>query len=88
MTALLLEHASWAVGASTDRRTAVAGAGRSWVPASGGLTLDELITGVWEGLSAGQTVRCPACGGAMAPASEPGPRRAAGACGDCASRLG
>ena len=87
MSALLLEHSPWAVGSSTDQCPTVGGAGRSWEPARGGLTLDELITGVWEGLSAGQTVRCPACGGAMAPAREPGLRRAAGACADCATGL-
>jgi hypothetical protein len=37
--------------------------------AHGWLTLDALITGVWEGLAVRDAVRCPACGGAMAPCS-------------------
>jgi hypothetical protein len=34
--------------------------------AHGGLTLDDLITGVWEGLAVGATVNCPVCAGPMA----------------------
>ena len=87
MTALLLEHAPSWTGARGDRRLDPSGAPRSWAPARGGLTLDELIIGVWEGLSASQTVRCPACGGAMTPAGNAGPQRVAGACADCGSGL-
>ena len=87
MSALLLEHRHGGVGASGTLRSDPYGAQRSWAPARGGLTLDELITGVWEGLSAGRTVRCPACGGALAPAGEPGRRPAGGSCADCGTRL-
>jgi hypothetical protein len=38
----------------------------NWTDAHGGPTLDDLITGVWEGLAVRETVRCPACGGTMA----------------------
>ncbi len=87
MSALLLEHAASSTGARRDRRLVAIGADHSQAPARGGLTLDELITGVWEGLSACQTVRCPACGGAMAPARNAGPRPVAGTCADCGSGL-
>jgi DnaJ-class molecular chaperone len=49
----------------------------------GRLTLDELITGVWEGLAIREAVDCPACGGTMA--SRAAVR--AGACRDCGSTL-
>ncbi len=87
MSALLLEHMPAWAGARADRRLVPSGAQRSCAPARGGLTLDELITGVWEGLSASQTVRCPACGGAMTPARNAGPRLVAGTCADCGSGL-
>jgi hypothetical protein len=54
---------------------------------SDGLTLDDLITGVWEGLLADETVCCPGCGGAMAPRYAAGPRAVGGACGTCATLL-
>jgi len=87
MSALLLEHPTWATHGPGDRRSAASAMAPTAAPTSGGLTLDELITGVWEGLTARQTVRCPACGGAMGPAGEPGSRRIAGSCGDCGSGL-
>jgi len=85
--ALLLEQPSSAAIASRGRCDAPTDKGRSWTRTPGGRTLDELLTGVWEGLSAGETVRCPACGGAMGPARETGLRRVAGACRDCAAHL-
>lgn len=50
----------------------------------GGLTLDDVITGVWEGLASGKTVRCPACGGIMR--SRPGAPEIAD-CSDCGACL-
>ncbi|MGI8429897.1 MAG: hypothetical protein ACR2OB_11490 [Solirubrobacteraceae bacterium] len=35
--------------------------------AGGGLTLDALVVGLWEELTAHAVVRCPACGEAMEP---------------------
>jgi hypothetical protein len=35
------------------------------VDAHGSLTLDDLITGVWEGLAVRDTVNCPVCTGPM-----------------------
>lgn len=54
---------------------------------SDGLTLDDLITSVWEGLLADETVCCPGCGGAMAPRYAAGPRAVGGACSSCATQL-
>ncbi len=49
----------------------------------GGATLDELLVGAWEGLSARHSVTCPVCAAPMAP------REGAlgGACGGCGSQL-
>jgi hypothetical protein len=56
--------------------------------AHGGLTLDDLITGVWEGLAVRDTVNCPVCESPMAshsPASREDPLT--GACISCGTRL-
>jgi DnaJ-class molecular chaperone len=52
------------------------------------LTLDDLITGVWEGLSSHHTVTCPVCGGKMAPRYGSGARPVGGRCQRCGSTLG
>jgi hypothetical protein len=49
----------------------------------GGATLDELLVGAWEGLSARRPVACPVCAGPMQPRAG----AAGGACGDCGSQL-
>ena len=49
----------------------------------GGATLDDLLVGAWEGLSARRPVTCPVCAGPMAPRAA----AAGGACGDCGSQL-
>jgi hypothetical protein len=51
-------------------------------------TLDELITGVWEGLSSHHTVTCPVCSGKMTPRYGSGARPVGGRCKRCASTLG
>lgn len=66
-------------------------AGRALTPASarldtrrgGEATLDELLVGAWEGLSARRPVACPVCSGAMKPRAG----AAGGGCGDCGSQL-
>jgi hypothetical protein len=56
--------------------------------AHGRLTLDDLITSVWEGLAVRATVQCPVCAGPMASGSrECGGSAPAGACLSCGSRL-
>ena len=54
---------------------------------SGGLTLDQLITGVWEGLTAEESVRCPACGGTMVPRYSAGATPVGGICHRCHSEM-
>jgi hypothetical protein len=49
-------------------------------------TLDDLIVGVWEGLSARRAVRCPVCAGEMEPvqfSTEP----ECGRCKECEATL-
>ena len=53
----------------------------------GGLTLDDLLVGVWEGLSAHRTVACPACGAAMTPRYGAGPAPVGGRCGGCRTTI-
>ncbi len=52
------------------------------------LTLDDLVTGVWEGLAVRATVSCPVCAGPMAVSSgESGAEAPTGACLSCGSQL-
>jgi hypothetical protein len=50
-------------------------------------TLDELVSGVWEGLVAHQRVPCPVCGGEMAPVYAAHAQPSAGRCADCGTTL-
>jgi len=50
-------------------------------------TLDELLIGVWEGLAAHQTVKCPVCGGEMKPAYGAQARPIGGRCTSCEAAL-
>jgi hypothetical protein len=51
-------------------------------------TLDELIVGVWEDLTAHHAVACPICGGDMQPRYGSGPAPVGGRCASCHSTLG
>jgi DnaJ-class molecular chaperone len=51
-------------------------------------TLDEVLVGVWEGLSSHHTVTCPVCSGKMAPRYGSGARPVGGRCQRCGSTLG
>ena len=53
----------------------------------GGLTFDDIIVGVWEGLSAHRTVACPACGEAMSPRYSAGPAPVGGRCTSCGTTI-
>lgn len=66
--------------------TALASAdGRTTVLRRGGeATLDELLVGAWEGLSAHRSVVCPVCRGT---AMVPRRHAAGGACADCGVEL-
>ena len=51
-------------------------------------TLDELIVGVWEDLSAHHAVACPVCGEPMRPRYGAGSAPVGGRCTGCDSTLG
>lgn len=51
----------------------------------GGLTLDDAIVGVWEGLVAQVVVACPLCHGTLRPHAAPD--AVGGRCGDCGTTL-
>jgi hypothetical protein len=82
-----------AASGAAERPTAPAAAQRRTAPPAApssraARTLDELISGAWEGLSAHQTVMCPVCTGPMAPRYGSGARPVGGRCRRCASTLG
>jgi len=51
------------------------------------LTLDDLVSGAWEELTAIRTASCPACGGRATPRYGAGAGPVAGTCGDCGATL-
>jgi hypothetical protein len=53
-----------------------------------GPTLDDVVVGVWEGLSSHHTVTCPICSEKMAPRYGSGARPVGGRCQRCGSTLG
>jgi hypothetical protein len=50
-------------------------------------TLDEVLSGAWEGLAAHQHVACPVCGGDMTPEYGAHARPIGGRCGSCQTHL-
>jgi len=52
-----------------------------------GRTLEDLLSGAWEDLSAHRTATCPVCDGAMEPRYGSGPSAVGGRCRDCRSDL-
>jgi len=52
-----------------------------------GPTLDDVIVGAWEDLSAHDSAACPVCGGTLAPLGAAGSDSMGGGCRDCASHL-
>jgi hypothetical protein len=52
-----------------------------------GPTLDDLLTGTWDALTAGHTAACPVCAGPMQPRYAAGPIPVGGRCGRCATEL-
>jgi hypothetical protein len=50
-------------------------------------TLDEVLSGAWEGLAAHRPVACPVCGEQMAPAYGAHARPIGGHCAGCQSTL-
>ena len=58
------------------------------VEARGRRTLDELIAGVWEDLTAHRPAGCPVCGASMRPRYGSGAAPVGGRCDGCGSTLG
>ena len=50
-------------------------------------TLDDLLAGVWEGLTAHETVECPVCGDELRPVYGAHARPVGGRCAGCGSTL-
>lgn len=90
MGTLLLER-SPAFGEDFERETRLQldGALRArMADAHGRLTLDELITGVWEGLAVRGAAECPVCASPMALSShDSGDDQQMGSCLGCGSKL-
>jgi hypothetical protein len=66
---------------------------RALTPKAAGMggrpTLEDAITGVWEGLAAHRAVACLVCGGRMSPRyGAAGHVPVGGRCADCGSTLG
>jgi hypothetical protein len=61
---------------------------RPWTEDGGGATLDDLLSGAWEGLSAAaSSTACPVCQGALEPRWSAGAGVVGGRCRDCGSEL-
>ena len=52
-----------------------------------GPTLEDVLSGAWEDLTAHRTATCPVCNGVMQPRYGSGPSAVGGRCGDCRSEL-
>jgi hypothetical protein len=89
MPTLLLERApALEEGLEHEPRRGLGDAGVTGrTDAHGRLTLDELITSVWEGLAVRGTVSCPVCSGPMDDTRRDGGGPLVGACPSCGARL-
>ncbi|HEV3093509.1 MAG TPA: hypothetical protein VGY30_03230 [Solirubrobacteraceae bacterium] len=90
MTTLLLERApALGEGLEHEPRRGLGDAGvTGQADAHGRLTLDDLITSVWEGLAVRGTVSCPVCAGPMvAMVGEQEEGAPTGGCFGCGARL-
>lgn len=67
--------------AALERRATLAPAPRE------GRTLEDLLSGAWEDLSAHRTATCPICDGAMEPRYGSGPSAVGGRCAGCRTDL-
>ena len=52
-----------------------------------GRTLEDVLSGAWEDLSAHRTATCPICEGAMGPRYGAGPSAVGGRCASCRTEL-
>jgi hypothetical protein len=59
-----------------------------WSEDDGGATLDDLVSGAWEGLAAAaSSTACPVCQGELQPRWSAGAGVVGGRCRDCGSEL-
>ena len=59
-----------------------------WDEDGGGATLDDLLSGAWEGLTAAApSTACPVCNGPLEPRWSAGAGVVGGRCRDCGSEL-
>jgi hypothetical protein len=59
-----------------------------WAEDGGGATLDDLLSGAWEGLTAAvSSTACPVCLGKLEPRWSAGAGVVGGRCRDCGSEL-
>jgi hypothetical protein len=59
-----------------------------WSEDGGGATLDDLLSGAWEGLTAAaSSAACPVCDGELEPRWSAGAGVVGGRCRDCGSEL-
>ena len=59
-----------------------------WDEEGGGATLDDLLSGAWEGLTAAaSSTACPVCQGELQPRWSAGAGVVGGRCRDCGSEL-
>jgi hypothetical protein len=56
-------------------------------PEGGEPTLEDLVSGVWEGLAAQGRAACPLCGGEMLPGYAAHARPVEGRCQDCGTAI-
>ena len=75
-------------GSQRDDSSAHGHVPRAAPPSDHRPTLDQIMVGVWEGLSSHHTVTCPVCSGKMAPRYGSGARPVGGRCQRCGSTLG
>jgi hypothetical protein len=53
-----------------------------------GRTLEDVVSGAWEDLSAHRVAACPICEGFIEPRYGSGPSAVGGRCRDCGTQLG
>jgi hypothetical protein len=58
-----------------------------WSEDDGGATLDDLLSGAWEGLAAASSTACPVCQGELEPRWSAGAGIVGGRCRSCGSEL-
>jgi hypothetical protein len=60
---------------------------RLWGEEGGAPTLDDLLSGAWEGLVSASPTSCPVCDGELVPRWSAGAGVVGGRCRDCGSEL-